>query len=74
MKITVELLRAGTSRVSMDSIPLQAYVLQGGSRGKNLLAKERLSDVEGVKDLLYIRLRRQLGDSLHITWIDRTAE
>lgn len=73
MKITVELLRAGASRVSMDSIPLQAYVLQGGSRGKNLLDGERVSDVEYAKTLLATRLTRKMGN-LEINWLDRTGE
>lgn len=74
MKISIELQRVGASRVAEHNIPLQARILQGGKYGADLLAKDGLTDVEGVKLLLRWRIPRLLGMDVEIEWIDKTQD
>jgi hypothetical protein len=74
MKITIELCRSGSSRVSEEAIPLQAYVVMGGQRGINLLPNDRFSDIEYAKKVIKGRLEHKQGAGLEINWVDRTKE
>ncbi len=73
MKVTVELQRVGSSRVSQRGIPIQARVIQGGRRGENLL-KSGMTDVESVKPAVHFLLEQRFKSDVEIDWLDRTEE
>lgn len=73
MKFTIELQRAGMSRVSYDAIPIMARVRQGSHLGENLLP-DGLTDVELAKSESARRLALKIGRAVQVDFIDRTKE
>jgi hypothetical protein len=73
MKLTIELRRIGTSRVSEECIPLVARIPDGrGGFGSDLLERTGLTDVEGAKAHLQQLLDNRFRRPVEITWADRT--
>lgn len=74
MTFTIELRRAGMSRVSEDNIPLVARIVNGAFYGRNLLAQDRLTDIEGAKVAIQNRINQKFGLAVTIKWVDATRE
>ncbi len=74
-KVTVELQRrVGSRRASLRTTPIIAVVIQGGSRGDDLLAGRNLTDVECAKNDVQSRLNYIYRTPVEIEWLDKTEE
>lgn len=74
MTLTVELRRLGTSRSSLTTIPITARVEQGGTYGTDLLAGQRITDIEQAQRTAYEALERRFKQAVAVRWVDRTGE